>query len=80
MHFGSWFGGFDGAASATLQQVAMAYLLVSMLAPLSWMLAIEISRRLRTPARDAKGQRREPSLTRLAASIARSREQKNGRR
>jgi hypothetical protein len=78
MNFGSWFGGFDGGGSATLQQAAMAYLLVSMLAPLSWMLAIEISRRLRTPARDAKGQRHEPSLTRLAASIARSREFRTG--
>ena len=79
MNFESWFGGFDGGGSATLQQAAMAYLLVSMLAPLSWMLAIEISRRLRTPARDAKGQRREPHLTRLAASIARSRELRTGR-
>jgi hypothetical protein len=79
MNFGSWFGGFDGGGSATLQQAAMAYLLVSMLAPLSWMLAIEISRRLRTPAADAKGQRREPNLTRLASSIARSRDLKNGR-
>jgi hypothetical protein len=79
MNFGSWLGGFDGGGSATLQQAALAYLLVSMLAPLSWMLAIEISRRLRTPAGEVKGQRREPNLTRLAFSIARSREPRNGR-
>jgi hypothetical protein len=78
MNFGSWFGGFDGGGSATLQQAAMAYLLVSMLAPLSWMLAIEISRRLRTPVRDAKALRHEPNLTRLVSSIAKSRDLRTG--
>lgn len=67
MSFGSWVG---GSASGTLEQAAVAYLVVSLLAPLTWMLAIEVCRRFGAQADEAKGQRPSPSLSRLSISIA----------
>lgn len=68
MDFGNWIG---GSASGVLEQAAVAYLVVSLLAPLTWMLGVEVCRRFRTPADVTKGRRINPSLARLSLSISR---------
>jgi hypothetical protein len=68
MDFGNWIG---GSASGALEQAAVGYLVVSLLAPLTWMLGVEVCRRFRTPASAARGQRPNSRLTRLSLSIAR---------
>jgi len=69
MSFGSWFVGFDAGVSGTLQQAALAYLIVAVLAPLSWIVAVEVCRRFRTSARAAEDPCRVSSASR-SVSVA----------
>lgn len=48
-HWGHWIGAeIGGPSGVSIEQVALAYLMVSLLAPLSWVLVVEICRRTRT--------------------------------
>jgi hypothetical protein len=48
-NWGNWIeAGIGASSAASIEQVALAYLMVSLLAPLSWVLLVEICRRTRT--------------------------------
>jgi hypothetical protein len=69
MNIETWLGSGGWTAAGFLEQAAVRYLMVSLLVPLSWMLAIEVCRRFRSQ-RQSGDQRREGSLCRVAFSIA----------
>ena len=70
----NWVGaGMGGASAVSMEQGATAYLMVSLLGPMSWMLAVEICRRTRTPQRERNTPAAGNAGARLALPIARLR-------
>lgn len=67
----SWIGtGIGGASAASLEQGALAYLMVTLLGPLSWMLVVEICRRARASRSEQENATGSPAVARLALPIA----------
>jgi hypothetical protein len=68
----NWMGdAFNVAAAVSVEQGALAYLMVSLLGPLSWMFVVEICRRAHKPESGSKGQLGQAAPVRLAMPLAR---------
>jgi len=64
--------GLGGASVVSMEQGALAYLMVSLLGPLSWVFVVEICRRARTSQGESKNLLGDGAVERLALPIARS--------
>jgi hypothetical protein len=68
----NWIGtGIGGASAVSVEQGALAYLMVSLLGPLSWMLVVEICRRARASRGEQQSAPGSPAVARLALPLAR---------